>query len=143
MLKDIVFLSNTDTAIGFISQNREKLDRIKKRPSHKKYIKALNSLSSLKSFTRVPQKHKNRLRRSKKTTFIIKDESYRVVYDKRHLLLLDRLKWAYTSSANLSGDAYDEDFAISSADVVIYPLVKNTKSSTIYKIGKYSIKKIR
>ncbi len=38
------------------------------------------------------------------------DNSYRVIQDKHHLLLLDRLKWAYTTSANLSGETYDEDF---------------------------------
>ncbi len=144
MLKDKVFLTKTDTAIGFVSQNADRLSDIKKRPPHKHYIKAVNSLETLKNFTRIPSTHKKRVRRAKKTTFILPDgHSYRVVKDKHHLLLLDRLKWAYTTSANLSGKHYDESFAREMADIIIEPLHKNAQPSSIYKLGKYSIKKIR
>ncbi len=144
MLKDKVFLTQTDTSIGFVSQNAQKLDEIKKRPSHKYYIKAVNSLATLQTFTRVPSMHKNRVRRSTKTTFILPNgQSYRLIYDKHHLLLLDRLKWAYTTSANLSSHDYDERFAKKSADIIITPLHQKTEASTIYKIGKNKIKRIR
>ena len=117
--KDKVFLTQTDTTIGFVSQNADKLTQIKQRPPHKHYIKALPSLNTLKSFTRVPDMHKNRIRRAKKTTFIMPNRhSYRVVQDKHHLLLLKRLGWAYTTSANLSSEAYDENFAKKNADIV-------------------------
>ena len=65
-MKDKVFLTQTDTTIGFVSQNAVKLTQIKQRPPHKHYIKAVNSLSTLKTFARVPQNHKNRVRRAKK-----------------------------------------------------------------------------
>jgi tRNA A37 threonylcarbamoyladenosine synthetase subunit TsaC/SUA5/YrdC len=144
MLKDKVFLTQTDTSIGFVSQNAQKLDKIKKRPSHKHYIKAVNSMATLQSFTRVPTKHKNRVRRSTKTTFILPDtHSYRVIYNRHHLLLLDRIKWAYTTSANLSSHDYDEGFAKDNADIIITPLHQKTEASTIYKIGKTTIKRIR
>ena len=143
-MKDKVFLTQTDTTIGFVSQNADKLSEIKQRPSHKHYIKAVNSLHTLQTFTRVPQKHKNRVRRAKKTTFIMPNGySYRVIQDKHHLLLLDRLKWAYTTSANLSNEAYDESFAREMADVIIEPLKKTDQASKIYKLGKYSLKRIR
>ncbi|TNF45136.1 MAG: Sua5 YciO YrdC YwlC family protein, partial [Epsilonproteobacteria bacterium] len=120
MLKDKVFLTQTDTTIGFISQNAERLTQIKQRPPHKHYIKAVNSLQTLQTFARVPQKHKKRVRRAKKTTFVLPNgHSYRVIHDKHHLLLLDRLKWAYTTSANLSNKEYDESFAREMADVII------------------------
>ena len=94
MLRDLVFLTQTDTTIGFISQNAEKLTQIKQRPPHKHYIKALPSLKTLKSFARIPNSHKNRVRRSKKTTFIMPNgDSYRVIQDRHHLLLLNRLGW--------------------------------------------------
>lgn len=48
MLTNKVFLTQTDTTIGFVSQNAEKLTRIKQRPPYKHYIKALNSLNTLK-----------------------------------------------------------------------------------------------
>jgi tRNA A37 threonylcarbamoyladenosine synthetase subunit TsaC/SUA5/YrdC len=143
-LKKLVFLTKTDTTIGFVSQNAEKLTQIKKRPTHKYYIKAVNSLHTLKTFTRVPTFHKNRVRRSNKTTFImLNGYSYRVIYDKVHLLLLNRLKWAYTTSANLSNEKYNENFAIENADVIIAPLNQNNSVSNIYKLGKITFKRIR
>ena len=144
MLKDKVFLTQTDTTIGFVSQNAEKLTTIKQRPPHKHYIKAVNSLDTLQTFTRIPTQHKNRVRRAKKTTFIMPNtHSYRVIQDKHHLLLLNRLQWAYTTSANLSNESYDEKFARENTDVVIEPLNDTTHTSTIYKLGIYTIKRIR
>jgi tRNA A37 threonylcarbamoyladenosine synthetase subunit TsaC/SUA5/YrdC len=143
-MENRVFLTQTDTTIGFVSQNADKLTQIKQRPPHKYYIKAVNSLDTLKTFTRVPQKHKNRVRRAKKTTFIMPDgDSYRVIKDKHHLLLLDRLKWAYTTSANLSNEAYDESFAREMADVIIEPIQENRQASSIYRLGKNTLRKIR
>ena len=144
MLADLIFLTQTDTTIGFVSQNSDRLTAIKQRPPHKYYIKAVNSLTTLKTFTRVPSSHKNRVRRSTKTTFIMPDgHSYRLIQDKHHLLLLNRLKWAYTTSANLSDHPYDENFAKEVADVIIEPLKQNKKASNIYKLGKKTIKRIR
>ena len=143
-LSNLVFLTQTDTTIGFVSQNAEKLTSIKQRPPHKHYIKALPSLKTLKLCTRVPDIHKNRVRRSRKTTFIMPNgHSYRIVQDKHHLLLLTRLGWAYTTSANLSSKAYDESFAKKSADIVITPLKQKSSASDIYKLGEISLKRIR
>jgi len=144
MLTQKVFLTQTDTTIGFVSQNRERLSLIKKRPAGKHYIKALPSLASLKAHTRIPACHKNRVRRAKKTTFILPDSnSYRVVHDRHHNLLLARLKGAYTTSANQSGKAYNEQFATEMADVIVLPLKQTDTPSTILKIGKTHIKRIR
>ena len=51
MLSKQVFLTQTDTTIGFVSQDAERLTHIKQRPPHKSYIKAVNSLQTLKTFT--------------------------------------------------------------------------------------------
>ncbi len=143
-LFDSVFLTQTDTTIGFVSQNAQRLTAIKKRPPHKHYIKAVNSLHTLKQFTRVPQVHKKRVRRADKTTFILPNTcSYRVIKERHHLLLLNRLTWAYTTSANLSGANYDDSFAQGVADTIITPLVQQQKASTIIKLGKSSHKRIR
>jgi tRNA A37 threonylcarbamoyladenosine synthetase subunit TsaC/SUA5/YrdC len=139
-----VFLTQTDTTIGFVSQQASKLDEIKKRPSHKHYIKAVNSLKTLQHFTRIPNRYKNQVRRSTKTTFILpKGDSYRVIRQKHHLLLLDRLKWVYTTSANLSNQAYDETFAREHADVIIEPIYGDKTASQIFKITNHTIKRIR
>ena len=69
--------------------------------------------------------------------------SFRVIKDSHHLLLLNRLKWAYTTSANLSNQPYKEEFAKEVADVIVTPLIENKSASNIYKLGKYTIKRIR
>ena len=62
--------------------------------------------------------------------------SYRVIQDRHHLLFLNRLQWAYTTSANLSNENYNEKFAKESADIVIEPLNDTIQSSNIYRLGK-------
>jgi len=144
MLNNKVFLTKTDTTIGFVSQNAEKLTNIKQRPPHKHYIKAVNSLTTLQGFTRVPTAHKNSVRRAKKATFIMPNgHSYRVVKDKQHLQLLNRLRWAYTTSANVSNKTYNEVFARKVADIVIEPLIQREQASKIYKLGRRNMKRIR
>lgn len=141
---NLVFLTLTDTTIGFVSQDSNRLNKIKQRPENKKFITALNSLDTLKKFTRVPANHKKMVRRAARTTFIIRDESFRVVKDDNHLKLMDRLKWAYTTSANLSGEEYNEEFAFNCADVIISPLNQHkSKASQILKLGTRNIKRLR
>ena len=141
---NLVFLTSTDTTVGFVSQDADRLTAIKQRPPHKYYIKAVNSLCTLKNHTRTPVQHRNRVRRSRKTTFVMPNgHSYRVVHASNHLLLLSRMQWAYTTSANLSGKAYNEDFAKEAADVTIYPLKREATPSAILKLGTYTLKRIR
>jgi len=142
---NLVFFTQTDTTIGFVSQNAAQISHIKQRPSHKNYIKALPSLKALKANTRIPTKHKNLVRRAQKTTFIIQGISYRIIKNHPHTLLLNRLGWAYTTSANLSGQGYDEAFATQSADVIVsFPKTsKKQKASKIYCLNNRVVKKIR
>jgi tRNA A37 threonylcarbamoyladenosine synthetase subunit TsaC/SUA5/YrdC len=144
MSKKIVYLTQTDTTVGFISQDADRLTQIKQRPPHKHYIKAIDSLDTLKKHTRVPSKHKNRLRRAHRSTFILPNgTSYRVIHDPEHLELISQLGWAYTTSANLSNAPYDETWARSMADEVIEPLKGNGEPSKIYKINNKKLKRIR
>jgi tRNA A37 threonylcarbamoyladenosine synthetase subunit TsaC/SUA5/YrdC len=145
-LRDLVFLAQTDTTIGFLSQNAQKLTQIKERPPHKYYIKALPSLHVLKTFTRVPDRHKNRVRRAKRSTFVFPDgHSYRVVRDSEHLQLIEKFGWMYTTSANLSGEAFDEIFARKAADVIVGTLSKrdSNQASSILKLNNINIKRMR
>ena len=144
--KDLVFLTQTDTTMGFVSQSTKRLTQIKQRPPHKQFIKALPSLRSLKSFVRVPEKHKNRIRRAKRSTFVFPDgDSYRIVREKQHLSLIQKLGWAYTTSANLSGESFDESFAYDAADVIVkYPLHDEERNaSRIFKLNNIRMKRIR
>jgi len=137
-----LFLTNTDTTIGFISKSASRIDKAKNRPNIKKYIEAIPSLKTLTK--RVPKKQRKLIRRAKKTTFILnKNYSFRLIQDKTHNLLVNRLKKAYTSSANSSGKEYNYNYAYDKADIIVYPLNKISTPSTILKLGKIKIKKIR
>ena len=144
-MKDNLYLTQTDTTIGFVSQDSSKIDDAKKRKPNKHYICVINSLETLKIFTRIPQRHKNRVRRSKRTTFIFpKGKSFRVVKDTKHNLLLDRVDWLYSSSANLSGSIYNEDYAKRMTQVdVIFTDKTTKKASKVYRLSQINLKVIR
>jgi len=144
-MKNNLFLTQTDTTIGFVSQDASKIDVAKQRLPEKHYIRVVNSLETLKIFTRVPQKHKNRVRRARRTTFIMpQGESFRVVKGSRHNLLLNRVKWLYSSSANLSGSEYNELYAKKMAEVIVsFPDGNSGEASKIYRLGHGVIKSVR
>jgi len=141
----MLFLTQTDTTIGFVSQTPSKIDKAKNRLANKHYIRVVNSLMTLKTFTRVPNSHKNRVRRAKKTTFIMPNGlSFRVVKETEHNILLDRFKWFYSSSANLSGAGYDEVYAKDKAEVIVSsPLLKEGMASKIYRLGQKRMIRVR
>jgi len=141
-----VYLTQTDTTVGFLSQNREKLNIIKQRPVNQAVLREVDSLKTLKKFVRIPKKHRNLVRRAKKTTFIYPNkESFRVVKDEKHLEFLSKFEWMYSTSANLHSQKFDESWARKAADII----VENKqgffegKASKIYKINSLKIKKIR
>ena len=140
-----IYLTPTDTTIGFVSQNASKIDQAKERKPNKHYIQVVDSFKTLKSFTRVPTAHKNRVRRAKQTTYIMPNGlSFRVVKDTEHNLLLDRVHWLYSSSANLSGAEYDEVYAKQSVEVIVsFPKKRAKNPSNIYRLGQKNMKVIR
>jgi len=144
-MKKKLYLTQTDTTIGFVSQKASKIDRAKRRLPDKHYIRVVDSLSTLKSFSRVPNQHKNRIRRSRRTTFILPNGlSFRVVKESSHNLLLNRLGWAFSSSANLSGAEYDEGYAKENTEVIVASPHKSIgEASRIYRLGVSRVKVIR
>jgi len=141
-----IYLTQTDTTIGFLSKDYKKLNKIKKRNLNKKILIEVDSLSTLKNFVRIPRKFKKKVRRTVKTTFIYpKGESFRVVKDNKHLEFLKKFKWMYSTSANLSGKKFDKSWAVKKADVIVENKESffENKPSTIYKINNHKIKKIR
>lgn len=136
----------TDTTVGFSSQNREKLQEIKSRHTSKPFIKLYESFALLKQEgLRVPNTQKNRIRRSKKTTFIVKNQSFRVAQTLLHSAVLRKLSWSYSSSANEAGKKFQREFCEANADIIIED--KNSlfegKPSTLYKINTIKIKRLR
>ena len=145
MNRDKIYLVQTDTTVGFLSQNKELLNTIKGRSKNQKVLREVDSLRILKEFVRVPNKFKKQVRNAKKTTFIYKNgESFRVVKDERHLEFLKKFKWMYSTSANKTGCKFDEKWARKKADIIVEDgEFFEGEVSRIYKLSKGKSKKIR
>jgi len=143
MKPDLIYLVQTNTTVGFLSQNLEKLNQIKKRPANKKFLKVVSEYSLL---PRTPKKHRKRIRRTpNNNTYVINNEAYRVITEPHHREFLKKFKWMYSSSANESGKNFDEEFATKNADVLVVDKRGYFESdpSKIYKLSKNKIKRLR
>jgi len=141
-----IYLAQTDTTVGFLSQDKEKLNKLKKRPLNKPVLREVDSLNTLKNFVRVPKRFKKQVRRAKKTTFIYPNkESFRVVKDKKHLEFLKKFSWMYSTSANLHGKSFDKKWAKEVVDVVVEDKrgLFEGEASKIIKLGKKRCIKLR
>lgn len=146
MNPDLVYLAQTETTAGFLSQNSEALVKTKNRPSGKSFLMSVDSLHTLQQFTRVPTAFRQQIRRAKKTTFAYPcGLAIRVVKDEAHLQFLRKLRWSYSTSSNPSGQGFNEAFAQERADVIVYTQKGffEDKPSSIYKLGKEKMRKLR
>ena len=140
----MIYLAQTDTTAGFLSQNLEELNRLKNRPLNQPCLICVSKFSALKELSRAPKKYKNLIRRTKKTTFIYPNsQAIRVVRDHPHAKLLDKLGWVYSTSANPHKKGFDIEFAVANADVIIDTKFTPAPASKIYKISKTNIRRIR
>lgn len=146
MNPDLVYLAQTETTAGFLSQDPAALSHIKNRPQGKSFLISVNSLQTLKTFTRIPKAHQKKVRRAVKTTFAYPcGLAIRVVKDAGHLEFLHKIKWSYSTSSNLSGEGFNENFAKEKADVILFTCKGffEAKPSSIYKLGKNRMRKLR
>ncbi len=65
-----IFLAQSDTTAGFLCADFVKLNAIKGRLKSQNTLLTLDSFCKLKNLVRIPEKYKNRVRRSTKNTFI-------------------------------------------------------------------------
>jgi tRNA A37 threonylcarbamoyladenosine synthetase subunit TsaC/SUA5/YrdC len=145
-LKQKVILSQTDTTVGFLSQNSRVLQTVKSRPSSKPFICVFQNFHTLKnSRIRIPSKRKKLLRRAKKTTFIVKNQAFRIASYPLHSQILRSLQWSYSTSANKSGASFQKEFCEEKADIIIEDKkgLFEGKPSTLYKITNFKIKRLR
>lgn len=143
--KNMVFLAQTDTTVGFLSHNEIKLNKIKKRDDNKPCIECLTSLHVRNM--RIPEKYKNYARRAQKITFILKNGySFRVVKDTAHKNFLNKFGgFMYSTSANKTDDSFDLLFCLKTANIIVEDdrgLVEN-QASKIIKLGRKRARKIR
>lgn len=142
-----VYLVQADTTVGFSSDNDEKLSAVKQRPLTQKMLQTVDSFSTLSKNTRVPKEHRKRVRYAKRTTFIYPNlKSFRVIpIDDKFYDFIKKFGALYSTSANLTGNHFDEEFALKNSDIIV--LTKDgfseKISSSIYKLGKRKLKKIR
>ena len=145
ILDNYLFLAQSDTTVGLLSKDSGAVFRAKKRDKAKKLIIEVCSFNELKKHVRVYEKHKRFIRRSKKNTFIYKDQAFRVVKDEAHLKFLKRFNFMYSSSANISGEDFD---FVKMYDVVdaIYEDNRGLKQQTpsrIYRVFKNRLVRYR
>ncbi len=141
-----VILAQTDTTVGFLSQNPHKLYEIKSRPSSKPFIKVYKNFKTfLQEGNRVANSRKNLVRRSKKTTFIINDFSFRVAPFVTNSQIFRDASWFYSTSANRSGESFQREFCESKADIIIETEdgLCEKKSSSLIKINARKRRKMR
>lgn len=140
----MIFLAQTDTTAGFLSENFKELNRVKNRPLDTPCIMTTSSLKKLKLLTRVPSRHKNFIRKAEKSTIIYpSSKSIRVVKDKIHNEFLDKFLFLYSTSANIHGQKFNEEYAKSAADKIVDNSFFEKTPSKMYRISKYKIKKVR
>jgi len=142
-----VFLAQTDTTVGFLSSNDKKLSLIKQRDTNQKTLQVVDSFKTLKQFVRVPKKFRNKVRKSKKTTFIYPNAlGFRVIdSSSSHHNFIKKSNFLYSTSANLTKQSFNEEFAVNSADVIVYTKqnFSSMNSSLIYKVNGRKLKRIR
>jgi tRNA A37 threonylcarbamoyladenosine synthetase subunit TsaC/SUA5/YrdC len=140
-----IILAQTDTTVGFLSQDALALERIKRRPAGKPFLKVFDSLALLQNTLRVPLKHRPWVRHARRTTFVIKNQAVRYVSDPEHSHLIQKYGWLYSTSANESGCDYDKAFCFSHSDILVedsrgfYPSLP----SQIFRITSTQFKKLR
>ncbi|QKF60571.1 hypothetical protein [Campylobacter curvus] len=140
----MIYLAQTDTTAGFLSRDFGEINRVKERPLKKPCLITTSKFSVLQTLVRVPSKFKNRVRRSRKTTFLYPNgKAVRVVKDCAHERFLQKFDWLYSSSANLNGAKFDESWARSVADEVVDEKFHESAASKILKVSIRNIKRLR
>lgn len=145
-LQNKLWLVQTDTTVGFLSQDGERLAKLKERPVDKPFVQVAASFKTLKTLARIPKTHANRVRRSKKTTFVYSNnKAVRVVKDEKHAKFVKPFKWFYSTSANERSLAYDKKFAFAKSDIIVENNsgLYEGESSKIYRLCHSKIKRLR
>lgn len=147
MNKELIYLVQTDTTVGFSSLSDEKLSTAKKRPKSQKVLQTIDSFFNLKEKTRVPKKFRKKVRKAKKSTFIYPNgDSFRYIDGEDNFYdFISKFASLYSTSANLTQNKFDYEYAFLKSDVIVFTKdgFSEKASSSIYKINKTKILKIR
>ena len=145
-LTNKVYLVQTDTTVGFLSQNSKQLSLLKARPSDKAFVSVTSSFKTLKTLCRIPKAHAKKIRRSHKTSFVYaNNRAVRVVKETAHSEFLKKFKWMYSSSANASGKSFAKEFASSKSDIIVEENAGlfEGEPSALYRINRHKLQRLR
>jgi len=147
MNSSLIYLAQTDTTVGFLSNDDKKLAIIKNRPDTKEILRVVDSFKTLKEHTRVPKQYRKLIRNAKNTTFIYPNgKSFRVVNkNSNHYNFIKKFGTIYSTSANKSGEKFNVEFAINRCDIMTISSKRyyESSSSSIINLGKIKLVKIR
>lgn len=146
ILQNKLILVQTDTTVGFLSQDHERLAEVKERSIEKPFVQVTSSFKTLKKLVRIPKQHKLLVRRAKKTTFVYpNNRAVRVVKDEKHAKFLKPFEWFYSTSANERSLAYSREFACKKSDIIVEDSfgLHEGESSAIYRLYNSKIKRLR
>ncbi|PAF51139.1 hypothetical protein BKH43_02735 [Helicobacter sp. 13S00401-1] len=141
-MKDLVYLAQTDTTLGLLSQSEVLLNKAKDAPLTKNLLKQFSDFDK----ARIPKAFKFYVRRASKSSFIVKGSSFRISKDKKFNRFLKFFESGlYSSSANLHKKEFSLEFAKSVADVYVIDErgLSECRASKIYKLSASKIKRVR
>ena len=140
-----LILTQTDTTVGFLSQDASRLASTKGRDANKPFLKVFASLKTLQEHARVPLKHRIWFRHARQTTFVIKEQAYRYVDQEPHASLIAKYDWLYSTSANESGKNFDRSFCEPYSDLIIEDSagLYESSPSKIFQLTTTQSKKLR
>ncbi|OYZ65673.1 MAG: hypothetical protein B7Y17_02980 [Sulfuricurvum sp. 24-42-5] len=140
-----LILAQTDTTVGFLSQDESFLARAKGRPENKPFLKVFSSFKQMTQHSRIPLKYRTLVRHARRTTFVIKNKAFRYVAKSQHTQLVERYGWLYSTSANESGKGYDPNYCKEKSDLIVEDNagLYEAAPSSIYSLSISKIKKLR
>ncbi len=133
-----LYLVQTDTTVGFLSQDSDKLLHVKNRPNNKNFVRVYSDFKSFKKEkNRISNTHKRYVRSAHKTTFISKNRASRIINSSKHHNFLKNFSYMYSTSANLSGESYNEEFARDVAEIIVEDIngFNNNRASKMIKLS--------
>ncbi len=141
-----LYLTQTDTTVGFLSADAKKLSSAKSRDQNQPFLICVDSFEKLKKLSRVPKEHKKLIRRVKKTSFLYTNKrAIRVVKEHRHVQFLKKFNFLYSTSANKHKRRFNLEFALSKAEIIVEDSrgFYEKSGSNIFKLGKSKLQRLR
>lgn len=146
MNKDAVYLTQTDTTVGFVSQSSFHLAQAKERDPAQPFILCVSSYTKQKNLTRTPKNFRKKVRRMRKVTWLYPNkQAIRVVKEHKHQTFLKNFAYVYSSSANKNKKNFNLTYAKNQANIIIESNsgLSQRQGSVILKLGKTKMHKLR